>query len=231
MIFDVLTIFPELFEGLLSRGVIGRARQKGKIKLGIWDLREFAEGRHKHVDDRPYGGGPGMVMKPGPFYRGVRRIKAGRGGGRVVLLSSRGRLMGQAEFEELTDEENIILLAGRYEGVDERVADICDDRLSLGDFVLSGGEIPAAALVDGVTRLLDGVLGNEQSSDSDSFSRGNTLGPPQYTRPREFEGTEVPEVLLSGDHEKVAEFRNKSAREDTAELRPDLLDREEEEGE
>lgn len=229
MIFDVLTIFPELLEGLLSRGVIGRARKKGKIKLGIWDLRDFAEGRHKNVDDRPYGGGPGMVMKPGPFYRGVRTIKSARGGGRVIQLTSRGELLDQGKLEELAEEENLILLAGRYEGVDERVADICDDRLSIGDFVLSGGEIPAAALVDGVSRLLDGVLGNEGSTDEDSFSRGQLLGPPQYTRPREFEGKEVPEVLLSGDHERVADYRDKMARRDTAKLRPDLLELEEEE--
>ncbi len=229
MIFDVLTIFPELFEGLLSRGVIARARKRGEIKLGVWDLRDFAEGKHKNVDDRPYGGGPGMVMKPEPFYRGVRTIKSGRGGGRVVLLTSRGERLDQGKLEELTGEENLILLAGRYEGVDERVADICDDRLSIGDFVLSGGEIPAAALVDGVSRLLDGVLGNEGSTDGDSFSRGDTLGPPQYTRPREFEGKEVPEVLLSGDHERIAEYRDEMARRDTAELRPDLIGEEEEE--
>ncbi|MFP4202632.1 MAG: tRNA (guanosine(37)-N1)-methyltransferase TrmD [Candidatus Acetothermia bacterium] len=229
MIFDVLTIFPEILEGLLSRGVIGRARQKGRIKLGVWNLRDFAEGKHERVDDRPYGGGPGMVMKPGPFYRGVRSIKSGRGGGRVILLTSRGELLEQGKLEDLAEEENLILLAGRYEGVDERVADICDDRISIGNFVLSGGEIPAAALIDGVTRLLDGVLGNEVSADGDSFSRGSVLGPPQYTRPREFEGKEVPEVLLSGDHERVAEYRDRMARRDTAELRPDLLEGEKEE--
>lgn len=224
MIFDVLTIFPEILRGLLSKGIIAQARKQGKIKLGIWDLREFAEGPHRNVDDRPYGGGPGMVMKPEPFYRGVKSIKAGRGGGRVILLSSRGELVTQDKFEELTGEENLILLAGRYEGVDERVAEICDDRLSLGNFVLSGGEVPAAALVEGVGRLLDGVLGNENSASTDSFSDGDSLGPPQYTRPREFKGMKVPEVLLSGDHEKIANYRKKRAREDTEKLRPDLTE-------
>ncbi len=224
MIFDVLTIFPEIIRGLLSKGIIAQARKEGKIKLGVWDLREFAEGPHRNVDDRPYGGGPGMVMKPEPFYRGVKSIKAGRGGGRVILLSSRGELMTQGKFEELTAEENLILLAGRYEGIDERVAEICDDRLSLGNFVLSGGEVPAAALVEGVGRLLDGVLGNENSASTDSFSGGDSLGPPQYTRPREFKGMKVPEVLLSGDHEKIANYRKKRAREDTEKLRPDLTE-------
>ncbi len=224
MIFDVLTIFPEIIRGLLSKGIIAQARKEGKIKLGVWDLREFAEGPHRNVDDRPYGGGPGMVMKPEPFYRGVKSIKAGRGGGRVILLSSRGELVTQGKFEELTAEENLILLAGRYEGIDERVAEICDDRLSLGNFVLSGGEVPAAALVEGVGRLLDGVLGNENSASTDSFSGGDSLGPPQYTRPREFKGMKVPEVLLSGDHEKIANYRKKRAREDTEKLRPDLTE-------
>lgn len=227
MIFDVLTIFPEIIESLLSRGVIAQARKKGKINLGIWDLRDFAEGPRGDVDDRPYGGGPGMVMKPEPFYRGVRTIKAGRGGGRVILLSSRGELMDQSKLEELVSEENLILLAGRYEGVDERVTEICDDRLSLGDFVLSGGEVPAAALVEGVGRLVDDVLGNERSAATDSFSSGDVLGPPQYTRPREFEGMEVPEVLLSGDHERVDQFRKEKALRDTERLRPDLLEEEE----
>ena len=227
MIFDVLTIFPEIVRGLLSKGIIAQARKQGKIKLGIWDLREYAEGPHRNVDDRPYGGGPGMVMKPEPFYRGVESIKAGRGGGRVILLSSRGELVTQDKFEELTVEENLILLAGRYEGVDERVSEICDDRLSLGNFVLSGGEVPAAALVEGVGRLLDGVLGNEKSASTDSFSSGDSLGPPQYTRPRKFRGMKVPEVLLSGDHEKIANYRKKWALEDTEKLRPDLTEEEE----
>lgn len=224
MIFDALTVFPNLLQALLGQGVIAQARKRGEINLGVWNLRDFAEGPHKNVDDRPYGGGPGMVMKPEPFYRGVRAIKAGRGGGRVILLSARGELVDQKKLEELTEEENLILLAGRYEGVDERVAEVCDDRLSIGDFVLSGGEIPAAALVEGVSRLVGGVLGNEESSDSDSFSRGSLLGPPQYTRPREYEGMEVPEVLLSGDHQKISEYRQRWAERDTARLRPDLLE-------
>ncbi len=227
MIFDVLTIFPEIIRGLLSKGIIAQARKTGKIKLGIWDLRDFARGPHSNVDDRPYGGGPGMVMKPEPFYRGVRTIKAGRGGGRVILLTSRGKVINQDKFEELADAKNLILLAGRYEGVDERVGKLCDERLSLGDFVLSGGEIPAAAVIEGVSRLTDGVLGNEKSARTDSFSRDGALGPPQYTRPREFEGMKVPDVLLSGDHEKIASFREKRAQADTRKLRPDLLEEEE----
>jgi len=224
MIFDLLTIFPEMVQGFLDQGVVAQARKKGKIKIGIWNLRDFARGPHKNVDDRPYGGGPGMVMKPEPFYRGVRAIKAGRGGGRVILLSSRGKLINQDRLKELALEDNLVLLAGRYEGVDERVNKICDHRLSLGNFVLSGGEIPAVAIVDGVSRLVEGVLGNEDSALSDSYYDGNLLGPPQYTRPREFEGMEVPEVLLSGDHGKIARFRKREALRVTRKLRPDLLE-------
>ncbi|MFP3953895.1 MAG: tRNA (guanosine(37)-N1)-methyltransferase TrmD [Candidatus Bipolaricaulota bacterium] len=224
MIFDLLTIFPEMVQGFLNQGVVAGARANGKIKVGIWNLRDFARGKHDRVDDRPYGGGPGMVMKPGPFYRGVRAIKAGRGGGRVILLSSRGRLIDQDTFHRLSEEENLILLAGRYEGVDERVVEICDERLSLGNFVLSGGELPAAVIIDGVSRLVEGVLGNEESAGTDSYQRGDMLGHPQYTRPREFEGMEVPEVLLSGNHARIDEFRRREALKATRELRPDLLE-------
>lgn len=224
MIFDVLTIFPEMVRGFLNQGVLAQGRKAGKVRVGIWNLREFAKGPHKNVDDRPYGGGPGMVMKPEPFFRGVRAVKAGRGGGKVILLSSRGKLINQNTFRRLAEEENLILLAGRYEGVDERVTEICDERLSLGNFVLSGGELPAVAVIDGVSRLVQGVLGNEDSAQTDSYQRGNLLGHPQYTRPRKFEGLEVPEVLLSGDHEKIAEFRRKEAYRTTNELRPDLLE-------
>ncbi len=224
MIFDLLTIFPEMVRGFLNQGVVAQARANGKIKVGIWNLRDFARGPHDRVDDRPYGGGPGMVMKPGPFYRGVRAIRAGRGGGRVILLSSRGELIDQDTFRRLSEEDNLILLAGRYEGVDERVLEVCDERLSLGNFVLSGGEIPAAAIIDGVSRLVEGVLGNEDSAETDSYQRGDMLGHPQYTRPREFEGMEVPEVLLSGNHARIDEFRRRQALRATRELRPDLLE-------
>jgi len=226
MIFDLLTIFPDMVKGFLREGVVAQARKTGKISVGIWNLRDFTRDRHRTVDDRPYGGGPGMVMKPEPFYRGVRTIKSGRGGGHVVLLSSRGRLVDQNVLKELVDYDNLVLLAGRYEGVDERVTRICDDRLSIGNFVLSGGEMPAVAIIDGVSRMVEGVLGNEESAVTDSYFADETLGPPQYTRPREFEGMEVPEVLLSGNHGKIAEFRRREALKATRELRPDLLEEE-----
>jgi len=224
MIFDVLTIFPDILRGFLSRGLISQARKRGLIDVGLWDLRRFADDRHDSVDDRPYGGGPGMVLKPGPFFRGVRAIRAGRGGGHVVLLTSRGELLSQDKLVELSEKENLILLCGRYEGVDQRVTRLCQDQISIGDYVLSGGEVPAAVLIEGVGRMVSGFVGNSGSVETDSFYEKDILGPPQYTRPREFEGLRVPEVLLSGDHGKIAEFRRKKAEERTREFRPDLLE-------
>ena len=224
MIFDILTIFPSIISGFLSEGLIAKARKENLIDVGIWDLRDYAEPPDYQVDDRPFGGGPGMVMKPEPFYRGVDAIKAGRSGGRVILLTSRGELLEQSHLKRWAGGENMILLCGRYEGVDERVVKICDERISLGNFVLSGGEVPAAAIIEGVSRMIEGVVGNSDSVETDSFYQTDLLGPPQYTRPREYRGMEVPEVLLSGNHEKIEDFRNREARKSTEEVRPDLME-------
>lgn len=230
MKFDVLTIFPSLIEGFLDEGLLLKARRRNLIDVGIWDLRDFADSSDGQVDDRPYGGGPGMVMKPEPFFRGVEAIKAGRSGGRVVLLTSRGELLEQNRLGKWAEGENLILLCGRYEGIDERVGEICDERVSLGNFVLSGGEIPAAAVIEGVSRMVDGVIGNSDSVETDSFYGSRSLGPPQYTRPREYRGMEVPEVLLSGDHQKIKDFREREAERSTKEFRPDLLGEDERDG-
>jgi len=209
MIFDVLTIFPELFEGCSVAALLA---VPGKKENKTRDLgpAEFAEGRHKHVDDRPYGGGPGMVMKPEPFYRGVRRIKAGRGGGRVILLSSRGRLLDQNKFEELTRRKHHTacrtVRRGRRAG-----CRYLWRRLSTWRLRAFGRRDPGRGTCRWSDQIAGWSTGQRAVLDSDSFSRGNTLGPPQYTRPREFEGKEVPEVLLSGDHQKVADYRKEAA--------------------
>jgi tRNA (guanine37-N1)-methyltransferase len=223
---DILTIFPEMLEGFFSQGVIAQARERGLIEIDLHDLRDFAYDKHKQVDDRPYGGGPGMVLKPEPFFRGVEAIRAGLPSGaepRVILLSAGGRLFTQRVAKELAKEEYLILLCGRYEGVDERVLEITTDELSIGDFVLSGGEIAAAAVAEAVARLVPGVVGDYESVKSDSFYDENLLGPPQYTRPPIYRGLAVPEVLLSGDHQRVEEFRRQKRWEKTARNRPDLL--------
>ena len=223
---DILTIFPEMLEGFFAAGVIGQARERGLIEINVHDLRDFAYDKHRTVDDRPYGGGPGMVLKPEPFFRGVEALRAQLPPGstpRVILLSARGKLFNQKMAKELAKEEFLILLCGRYEGVDERVLHITTDELSIGDFVLSGGEIAAAAVAEAVARLVPGVIGDYESVKHDSFHDEDLLGPPQYTRPPVYRGLAVPEVLLSGDHEEIEEFRRQKRLEKTAKNRPDLL--------
>jgi len=223
---DILTIFPEMLEGFFAQGVIAQARERGLIEIFLHNLRDFTHDKHRQVDDRPYGGGPGMVLKPEPFFRGVEAIRAELPQGvepRVILLSAGGRLFTQKMAKELAQEENLILLCGRYEGVDERVLEIVTDELSIGDFVLSGGEIAAAAVAEAVARLVPGVVGSFESVKHDSFYDENLLGPPQYTRPPLYRGLAVPEVLLSGDHQEVEEFRRQKRWEKTAKNRPDLL--------
>jgi len=225
---DILTIFPEMLRGFFAQGVIGQARGRGLIEINVHDLRDFAPGGHKQVDDRPYGGGPGMVMKPEPFFRGVEQIRAELPSGarpRVILLSASGKLFTQKLAKELAREDYLILLCGRYEGVDERVLHIATDELSIGDFVLSGGEIAAAAVAEAVARLVPGVVGDYESVKQDAFYDGDLVGPPQWTRPPVYRGLAVPEVLLSGDHEQIAEFRRQKRLEKTAKNRPDLLKR------
>jgi len=227
--FHVLTIFPEFFAGPFEHGVIKRARQSGAIDIQIHNLRDWTHDRHKSVDDRPFGGGEGMLLKPEPLFDAVESIWPDRGPGRkVVLLSAQGRLFDQEAAARYAHAGEILLICGRYEGVDERVAEhLADEEISIGDYVLSGGELAAAVIVDVVARLQPGVLGNESSRVYESFSAGGhapgILDCPQYTRPAEFRGWGVPEALLSGNHAEIAEWRRKAAMEKTVKLRPDLL--------
>lgn len=223
---DVLSIFPELFEPFFGISIVGAAREAGLVELAAHDLRDWTDDRHRSVDDAPYGGGPGMVMKPGPLVRAVEALagpKAERRGARVVLMSPQGRRLDQAGLEALAGWSQLLLVCGRYEGVDQRAIELAvDEEVSLGDYVLSGGEVPAMAVIEGVVRLLPGVLGNPESLANESFSAGLLEGP-QYTRPPVFHGLEVPEVLRSGDHAAVAEWRARRAEESTRCRRPDLL--------
>lgn len=227
MIFHVLTIFPEFFAGPFEHGVVARARKAGTIGIQIHDLRDWTHDRHKTVDDRPFGGGEGMLMKPQPFFEAVESIWPERGPDRkVVLLSAQGRLFNQAMAEKLGEAAELLLICGRYEGVDERVAEhLADEEVSIGDFVLSGGELAAALVVDCVARRIPGVLGNEDSAVRESFSTGDRiLDCPQYTRPAEFRGWGVPEVLLNGNHAEIEKWRRKAALAKTAKHRPELLE-------
>jgi tRNA (guanine37-N1)-methyltransferase len=220
---DVVTIFPEVFEPVLGSSMLGIARERGLLDVRTHNLRDWAEGVHRQVDDYAYGGGPGMVMKPEPFFRAVGDLKAQAPGEcTVVLMCPQGRTFDQRVAEDLSQREHLIVLCGRYEGFDERIRSLADLELSVGDYVLTGGELPALVVIDAVSRLIPGVLGHEDSAAEESFSWG-LLEYPQYTRPATWEGMSVPDVLLSGDHAKVAAWRRRKAIERTAEKRPDLL--------
>jgi len=227
MTFHVLTIFPEFFNGPFEHGVIERARRAGLIQIQVHDLRTWTQDRHKTVDDRPFGGGEGMVLKPGPIFEAVESIwpdRAKESGRKVVLLSAQGRKFDQSVAREFAGLSELLLICGRYEGVDERVAEhLADEELSVGDFVLSGGELAAAMVVDVVARLKEGVLGNSDSTVYESFGEDGLLDCPQYTRPAEFRGWKAPDVLLGGNHEQIRKWRQSAAREKTAKHRPDLL--------
>jgi tRNA (guanine37-N1)-methyltransferase len=225
MKFHVLTIFPEFFRGPFEHGVVPRARQAGLIEIQVHDLRTWTADRHKTVDDRPFGGGEGMLLKPGPIFDAVESIWPERDQSkRVILLSAQGRKFDQAKARELSQVSELLLICGRYEGVDERVAEhLADEELSVGDFVLSGGELAAAIVVDAVARLKEGVLGNANSAVEESFGTEGLLDCPQYTRPAEFRGWKVPDILIGGNHEEIRKWRKKAAREKTARQRPDLL--------
>lgn len=226
MIFDILTIFPDLLNSPLKEGIIRRARLSGQISTNIIDIRFFADGPHAMTDDRPFGGGEGMVMKPQPLAAAVESRKNIEQGSRVVLLSPQGRSYNQTVAEELANETHLVLVCGRYEGVDERFrAEYVNDEISIGDFILTGGELAAMVIIDSVTRLLPGVLGCADSATKDTFSR-NLLKHPQYTRPRVFNEQPVPEELLSGNHEKIEEYRFISSVKRTLERRPDLIRKE-----
>jgi tRNA (guanine37-N1)-methyltransferase len=223
--FDIVTIFPRMVQAALAEGVISRGIANGALDIEVHDLRDHTSDRHRSVDDMPYGGGPGMVMKPEPLVRAVEEIRSRRGApDTVVLLSPQGRRFTQAEAVRLSGLAHIALLCGRYEGMDERVRELVGaDELSLGDFVVSGGELPAMIIVDAVSRLIPGVVADEQSVAEDSFSRG-LLDYPHYTRPAEFAGIRVPDVLLSGHHADVQRWRRKTALARTLDRRPELLE-------
>lgn len=225
MIFDILTIFPDLLVSPLNESIVRRARESGKIRVDITDIRQFATDKHSMTDDQPYGGGEGMVMKPEPLTAALQNVQSRNGRGHVILLSPQGRTYTQRVAEELSQKSHLVLVCGRYEGVDERfVSASVDDAVSIGDYVLTGGELAAMILVDSVTRLLPGALGCSDSATRDTFSR-NLLKHAQYTRPRVFAGQEVPEVLLSGNHEAIEQFRFLDSVQRTRHRRPDLLDR------
>jgi tRNA (guanine37-N1)-methyltransferase len=233
MIFDIITIFPDFFSGILEHGLLKRAIAGGQADIRLHDLRDATDDRHRTVDDRPFGGGPGMVFKPEPLFRAVEALQSENPGEDfpVILLTPQGRLLNQTVAQELSRHPRVAMICGRYEGVDERVAThLVTDEISIGDYVLSGGELAAAVVMESVTRLLPGVLGNEASHERESFApfdseggREGLLDFPQYTRPPEFGGMKVPEILLSGNHEEIRLWRHRQALEKTWRRRPDLL--------
>ena len=225
MRFEVLTIFPEVFPGPLAVGVVGRALERGDIDLEVHDLRDHTADRHRQVDDMAFGGTAGMVMKPEPLVRAVRAIRAATPGIRTILLSPQGRRFDQAVARELAAEPALLLVCGRYQGVDERAREEIGEELSVGDFVLSGGEIAALAVIEATARLVPGVVGSPESLAEETFSETTAGGleAPLYTRPAEFEGKEVPSVLRSGDHAAIARWRRQTSEESTRRRRPDLL--------
>jgi tRNA (guanine37-N1)-methyltransferase len=218
---DVLTLFPAMFAGPLDESIIQRARTNGVLDLQIHNLRDYTHDRHKTVDDRPFGGGPGMLLKPEPIFEAVENL--GREKTRVILLTPAGRKFDQAIARELSQQEHLLLVCGSYEGFDERIREhLADDELSIGDYVLTNGALPAMVIIDTVTRLLPGVLGDDESSHEESFSH-ELLEYPHYTRPAEFRGMKVPDVLMSGNHAEIAKWRVEQAKLRTQERRPDLL--------
>jgi tRNA (guanine37-N1)-methyltransferase len=219
---DLLTLFPEFFDSPLNQSMLRRAQAMGKVSFRVLNLRDYAHDRHKVADDRPFGGGPGMVMKPEPLVTAIRRVREEDPDVRVIFLAPAGRLFDQEMAVELAQATSLLLICGHYEGVDERIRSFIDAEISIGDFILTGGEIPALVVVDAVTRLIPGVLGNDAATEDESFQTG-LLEYPHYTRPRDFEGLTVPEILLSGDHARIARWRRQQALRRTRLLRPDLL--------
>lgn len=223
MKFVVVTLFPGYLAGPLDSGILKRARDEARIAVELVDLREFGEGRHRVVDDYPFGGGAGMVMKPGPVVAAIEAVRTAEPGCRVVLLTPQGRPFRQETAAAFAREECLALVCGRYEGFDERIRAFCDDEVSLGDFVLMGGEAAALAVIEASARLVPGVLGAAESADRESLA-GGLLEYPQYTRPRRFRGVDVPEVLLGGNHAEIEAWRRRESIERTARRRPDLLE-------
>jgi tRNA (guanine37-N1)-methyltransferase len=219
---DVLTLFPAMFAGPLDESIIKRARNKGLLDLNVHDLRQWTHDRHKTVDDRPFGGGPGMLMKPEPIFEAVESLR--REATKVILLSPSGRKFSQPIARELAEQKDLLFVTGHYEGFDERVRlALADDELSIGDYVLTNGALPAMVVIDAVTRLLPGVLGDDDSARDESFSHG-LLEYPQYTRPAEFRGMKAPDILVSGNHAEIEKWRREQARLKTEKQRPDLLE-------
>jgi tRNA (guanine37-N1)-methyltransferase len=224
MTFDIVTIFPAMIEQPLAAGVLGRAIERGTLDVKVRDLRDFTTDRHRVVDDVPYGGGPGMVLKPDPIFRALDAVEAERGTPlTVVMMSPQGRRFTQAEAQRLSGLPHVVLLCGRYEGFDDRVRERVTDEMSIGDYVLTGGELPALVILDAVARFVPGVVGDGQSVVEDSFSRG-LLDFPQFTRPPEIGAFRVPDVLLSGNHAEIRRWRKREALSRTLDRRPDLLD-------
>lgn len=220
MIIDVLTLFPQMYDSL-NTSILGRAIEEKHLDINYTDIRDFSNNKHNKVDDYPFGGGPGMVMKPEPIYRAIKSVE--KKNSRIIYLSPKGKVYDQSLANELAKEDHIILLCGHYEGIDQRVIDNCiTDEISIGDYVLTGGELASMVIIDSVARLLPGVLASEESFTDESHFSG-LLEHPQYTRPREFEGKEVPEVLLSGNHKKIEQWRKYEALKDTYLKRPDLI--------
>ncbi|MDT3697912.1 MAG: tRNA (guanosine(37)-N1)-methyltransferase TrmD [Thermincola sp.] len=221
---DILTLFPEMFDGPLNTSIIKRAREKGLININTINIRGFAHDKHRIVDDYPFGGGAGMVMKPEPIFEAVEFARQGTGDlAKVILLCPQGQVFNQEAAKRLANEKTLIFICGHYEGIDERVREkLVDEEFSIGDFVLTGGELPAMVIIDAMARLIPGVLGEQESFMSDSFYNG-LLEYPQYTRPREYRGLTVPEILLSGDHEKIRKWRRLMSLKRTVARRPDLL--------
>ena len=222
--FDIITIFPEMFESPFSESILKRAQDQGLLKINLHDLRDYTLNKHRKVDDHPFGGGVGLVMNVDPIVRAIEAVKEIRPSARSILLSPGGKSFNQKIAWELSREENLVFVCGRYEGVDERVLSFVDDAISIGDYVMAGGEIPAMVLVEAVSRLVPDVVGDEGSILEESFE-DNRLEYPQYTKPREFRGLKVPDVLLSGHHKKIQEWQLKEALKKTAEMRPDLLNK------
>ncbi len=210
MKFDIITIFPEVFKAYFSQSILGRAQKNNKLEIKIHNLRSYTKNKHKKVDDTPYGGGAGMVMKVAPIFRAIEDIKKDNKNSRVILFSAKGKRFTQEDARRMSRYDNLILICGRYEGVDERVAKhIADEEISIGSYVLTGGEIPAMVLVDSISRLIPGVLGNPKSLEEESFSELKSLEYPQYTKPEVFQSWKVPKVLLGGNHKEIKLWREK----------------------
>jgi len=217
---DIVTAFPDMFSSLLSESILKKAQENGFLEATVHDLRDYTTDKHRQIDDTPYGGGPGMLIKVEPLYRAIEELKSS--GSHIILLTPQGKILKQEFTQELSKKEHLIMICGHYEGVDERIRSFVDEEISLGDYILTGGELPAMVLLDAVTRKLDGVLGSSESLAEESFEKG-LLEYPQYTKPAEFEGLKVPEVLLSGHHQKIEDWRKEESLRRTKERRPDLL--------